>query len=407
MITMKILHTSDWHLGQRFINRERGEEHQRALRWLLEVLREQAVDALLIAGDLFDTGNPPNYALREYYRFLTQVRETGCQHLLVIGGNHDSPATLNAPQALLEALDIRVFGCAPRNAHGEIDYAAELLPLHDTAGNLQAVLAAVPFLRDRDLKYAQAGETAAEREAAVKQGIAEHYAKLAEQLQKNYAHTVPFIATGHLFAAGAALSDSEKIIHVGNLGQISAAQFPAVFDYVALGHLHQPQQVGGCEHIRYSGSLLPLSFKESQHSKQVLLVEFSGSQLSKITPLAVPVSRPLLRLQGDLDSLEAQLKALKPAGELPTWVEIELDRAYPEAASSLQAVLKNKPVEILKMIVKRDKKALDFSDFVEDLEDLTPLDVFQRRCQLAQKNAQETQSLQEHFRILLENIDTV
>lgn len=401
---MKLLHTSDWHLGQRFINRERSEEHERALQWLLTVLREQAVDLLIIAGDVFDTGNPPNYALRQYYRFLTQVRDTGCRHVLVIGGNHDSPATLNAPQELLHALDIRVFGCVPRNAEGEVDYAAELLPLHDAAGQLQAVVAAVPFLRDRDLKYSQAGETSAEREAAVKQGIAEHYAQLAEHLQNNDVPEVPFIATGHLFAAGAALSDSEKTIHVGNLGQLSAAQFPELFDYVALGHLHQPQQVGGCQHIRYSGSLLPLSFKENPSSKQVLLVEFVGKRLQKVTPLPLPVWRPLVRLSGSLENLCEQLAELRHDSDLSTWVEVELERSYADAANQLQAVIKGKPIEILKIMLKRSEQCLKLDDFSEDLDALTPLEVFQRRCELAQKSEEDRQVLQGRFEELLESL---
>ncbi len=401
---MKLLHTSDWHLGQRFINRERTEEHERAFNWLLQVLREQAVDVLVIAGDVFDTGTPPNYALRQYYGFLTQVRETGCQHVLVVGGNHDSPATLNAPQELLKTLDIQVLGCAPRSPDGELDYAAEVLPVCDASGALLAVLAAVPFLRDRDLKYAQAGETAAEREAAIKQGIAQHYAQLAGIVQEKYEHCVPFIATGHLFAAGTTLSDSEKIIHVGNLGQISAAQFPDIFDYVALGHLHQAQNVGACAHIRYSGSLLPLSFKESQQPKQVLLVEFAGAQLTRIEPLPVPAFRTLLHLSGTLDALCEQLATLEVETCLNTWIEVELEHPYPEAQAQLQAALQEKSAELLKVVLKRTESQLNFNELSEHLEELTPQELFLRRCTVAQKTPEEQQALSSCFAELLETM---
>ncbi len=402
---MKILHTSDWHLGQRFINRERSEEHELVLQWLLDTLKKHAVDALIIAGDVFDTGSPPNYALRQYYRFLTQVRDTGCRHVLVVGGNHDSPATLNAPQDLLQALDIQVLGCAPRTPDGEIDYAAEIIPLRDQDGHLQAVFAAVPFLRDRDLKYAQAGETAVEREAAIKQGIISHYATLAEQLQQQYEHTVPFITTGHLFAAGSTVSDSEKLIHVGHLGQIGAAQFPSVFDYVALGHLHQAQVVGGCEHIRYSGSLLSLSFKEKAKDKQVLLVEFNDQQMAQVSSLAIPETRPLLRFKGSLDDICEQLRAIELDTALHAWIEVELDRSYAEAARQLQAAIDNKPLEILKIVLKRQSQTLDFEGLAERLEELTPMDVFRRRCLVAQKTPEDIEVLETHLVELLESVD--
>jgi len=105
---MKILHTSDWHLGQKFLSKDRIDEHQSALDWLRQTIIEQEIDVLLVSGDIFDIGNPPSYARHLYYRFLTSLQGTYCRHVVITGGNHDSPSMLNAPKELLEILNVYV-----------------------------------------------------------------------------------------------------------------------------------------------------------------------------------------------------------------------------------------------------------------------------------------------------------
>ncbi|NRA49197.1 MAG: exonuclease subunit SbcD, partial [Phaeodactylibacter sp.] len=256
---MKIIHTSDWHLGQKLLHNDREQEHRLALQWLLETIRKEKADGLIVAGDIFDIGNPPNYARSLYYQFLRNLLNTECRHVVITGGNHDSPAMLNAPRELLQALNVHVIGAAGEGPEDEV------VVWKSPEDEIEAVIAAVPFLRDRDLRYSVAGETGLERVAQIKTGIRKHYDRVADHIAGHYdIASVPVICTGHLYASGASASGKQDNIYIGNTENIDAQHFPDLFDYVALGHIHRAQKVGGLEHVRYSGSLIPLSFSETQ-----------------------------------------------------------------------------------------------------------------------------------------------
>src|SRR5690606_26452846 len=272
---MRVLHTSDWHLGQRLVNLDRTEEHQHFLDWLLQTIEQEKVEVLLMSGDVFDTGAPSNTALRQYYNFLTRVCATCCRHIVITGGNHDSISTLNAPKELLDCFNIKVIGGASDNPLDELI----ILNNPDTE-QTELIVCAVPFLRDRDLRLSVPGESTEEREKRLKQGIASHYAGFVEHILPYKAQQIPVVAMGHLFAAGGSTTESEKEIHVGNLAQIGADQFPKEFDYVALGHLHRPQLVNKTHHIRYSGSPIPLSFSEVTDNKIILILDFEAGALT-------------------------------------------------------------------------------------------------------------------------------
>ena len=393
---MRVLHTADWHLGQRFISgHERIDEHRHFLHWLVATVREQAVEVLVIAGDVFDSGSPANQALELYYDFLLQMQGTDCRDIVVVGGNHDSPATLNAPARLLRHLRVHVVGCVPDC------FEDQVLILNDAAGQPGLVVCAVPFLRDRDVRLSVPGETAEEREARLKQGIADHYARIAEveQVWQLKAEGLPVLATGHLYAAGAAPSDSERTIHVGNLGQVTAEHFPEIFDYVALGHLHRPQQVGGREHIRYSGSPIALSFSEIDHGKEVLLLDFAGGKLAGLTALAVPGTRRLLRFHGTLEEVVGMLVAYDNTGFLlPAWADVEVrsELTQLEVAEALLKVIQEldrKQVEVLARRHLRLVKLRPLAETGDDKESLTPsLHDFTERQVFAQRLESEPEA---------------
>ena len=393
---MRVLHTADWHLGQRFISgHERIDEHRHFLHWLVATVREQAVEVLVIAGDVFDSGSPANQALELYYDFLLQMQGTDCRDIVVVGGNHDSPATLNAPARLLRHLRVHVVGCVPDC------FEDQVLILNDAAGQPGLVVCAVPFLRDRDVRLSVPGETAEEREARLKQGIADHYARIAEveQVWQLKAEGLPVLATGHLYAAGAAPSDSERTIHVGNLGQVTAEHFPEIFDYVALGHLHRPQQVGGREHIRYSGSPIALSFSEIDHGKEVLLLDFAGGKLAGLTALAVPGTRRLLRFHGTLEEVVGMLMAYDNTGFLlPAWADVEVrsELTQLEVAEALLKVIQEldrKQVEVLARRHLRLVKLRPLGETGDDEESLTPsLHDFTERQVFAQRLESEPEA---------------
>ncbi|MDB5262363.1 MAG: nuclease SbcCD subunit [Adhaeribacter sp.] len=380
---MRVLHTSDWHLGKRLEQCERTDEHQHFLDWLVQTIQEQQVEALVIAGDIFDTGSPSNAALKQYYDFLWHLRGSCCRDIVIIGGNHDSVSTLNAPRALLRYFNVHVIGGATA------DIREEIIPLTDAAGQTQLVVCAVPFLRDKDIRLSVPGETYTEQEARLKRGICAHYEEVATHVQPYKEQGIPVMATGHLFAAGSAASDSEKEIHVGNLGQICGDQFPAAFDYVALGHLHRPQIVNGFQHIRYSGSPIPLSFSEVEDKKLIIILDFADGRLSRLEEVQVPVCRKLVRFRGDIDKIRRHITTFDNGDHpYPAWVEIqvETENFIHDLENQLLDMLggRNHLQFFTRQVRQTATQALEASlPEMQQLHELQPKEVFRKRCETA------------------------
>jgi exonuclease SbcD len=382
---MRVLHTADWHLGQHFLTgQERLTEQRAFLDWLLTTVQAQEVDALVLAGDVFDTTSPSHAAQELYYDFLVRMQGTCCRDIVVVGGNHDSPTLLNASRRLLRALRIHVVGGAPT------DPAEQIISLAGSGPGL--VVCAVPFLRDRDLRLSIAGETLDERQFRIRDSIAGHYLKLSEHdlVRRLREQDVPVLATGHLYAAGGeAREGAERDVHIGGLGVVGAEHFPAAFDYVALGHLHRPQVVGGRAHIRYSGSPVPLSFTEADDKQQVLLLDFAGAGSPQITALPVPVTRRLQRFHGELDEVEAAIIAYdNEAFSLVAWADVLVrsDEPSAEVQRRVQAALKERRDQVLAPRGVRHQRATEAPDAttaaaapIEHLHELTVEEVFRRR----------------------------
>ena len=377
---MKILHTADWHLGQKFLFYDREEEHRQALDWLLDLIEKEKIDVLIVAGDIFDIGNPPNYARKLYYQFLTKLQNTSCSHTIITGGNHDSPAMLNAPKELLEALNVHVVGSVPPDLENEI------ILLKNNKNEVDAVVVAVPFLRDRDLKFSHSGESSTERITLIKEGIYQHYAQVGEFASKYETLDVPIIATGHLYAKGAESAAKQDNIYIGNMENIEAEQFPSVFDYVALGHLHRNQIVGGMQFIRYSGSIIPLSFSEIQDKKAVNIVQFEGRKIKHFEAFEVPIFRKLVTLKGSFEAVQKKLDKLEQKvsnDEFPAWVEVivETDKLIPNLDNLLNDYTKEMNLELLKIRTNRQFYSLDYQSEELNLDDLDPVDVFKKKCE--------------------------
>ncbi|GEO09679.1 exonuclease SbcCD subunit D C-terminal domain-containing protein [Segetibacter aerophilus] len=381
---MKVLHTADWHLGKRLEQCERTEEHQQFLDWLIDKLSEQCIDVLIIAGDVFDTGTPSNAALKQYYDFLWRVKNTCCKEVIIIGGNHDSVTTLNAPKDLLKYFSVHVVGGVPDNLVDQI------IPISNAAGELELVVCAVPFLRDKDVRLSISGESSSDMEARLKKGICDHYNAFKEHVAPYKAEGIPVIATGHLFTAGGANSESEKDIHVGNLGQVCGDQFPEEFDYIALGHLHRPQVVNKINHIRYSGSPIPLSFSENQDEKLVLILTFEGGKLSELEEFNIPCCRKLIRIKGNFETVKNKLILLEDDKLCyPAWVEVqvETDGYIHELEDQLNKLIHKKVfIERLFISQRKLKPLLNLNEQVSEamtLTDLDPKTVFRKKLQSA------------------------
>ncbi|MCL8608470.1 exonuclease subunit SbcD [Proteus mirabilis] len=386
---MRIIHTSDWHLGQYFFTKTRAQEHQQFLDWLLAQIREQQVDAVIVAGDIFDTGSPPSYARELYNRFVVAIRDTQCQ-LIILGGNHDSVATLNESKSLLACLNTTVIA----NVHTETPQAPIILyQKNHTPG---ALLCAIPYLRPRDMINSKSGQSGADKQGALKEAIADYYQRqyqAALDLRKQLNVNIPIIATGHLTTIGASVSDSVREIYIGTLEAFNATLFPP-FDYIALGHIHRPQRVNKSGHIRYSGSPIPLSFDESAQQKSVCLIDFEQDKLAEMTLLPIPEFQLLRTLSGSLQEIATQLEKLATQyNEMDTtiWLDIEVSTQdyLSDIQTRIQELTQSPLFEVIVLRRARKQRQALMQNEKEILTELTVYDVFERHLAQHQFETEE------------------
>lgn len=376
---MKILHTSDWHLGRQLYGKKRDAEFHAFLEWLLNTLKQEAVDVLIVAGDVFDTSAPSHFSQAQYYHFLTHVAQTGCQHVVIVAGNHDSPSFINAPKPLLSSLSIYVVGQVNGDPHQDV------LLLKNQEQQVELIVCAVPYLRDRDIRTVSAGESVEDKAQKLIAGAQQYYealAAIAVAHQDEQPGWVPIVATGHLFAAGGKVQEGDGVrdLYIGGLGHFPAALFPPVFDYIALGHLHVPQKVAGQDHIRYSGSPIPMGFGEAKQQKQVLLIEFDAQGLPQVQALAIPTFQALAQVRGDWPAIEQQLSQ-HLENDLSVWLEIsyEGEELITDLRERIEARVQNSPVEVLRIQNQRIKQqVLQGNETVQNLDELSPTEVFER-----------------------------
>ena len=375
---MKVLHTSDWHIGRTLYGRKRYEEFGAFLTWLADTIQQNEIDALLVAGDIFDTSAPSNRAQELYYRFLCRVAASSCRHVVVVAGNHDSPSFLNAPKELLKALDVHVVGSSTESPEDEV------LVLRNDQDTPELIVCAVPYLRDRDIRVAEAGESVEDKERKLIDGIRTHYATvaaLAEQKREELGANIPIVGTGHLFTAGGQTVDGDGVreLYVGSLAHVTAGIFPACFNYLALGHLHIPQEVNGSKTIRYSGSPLPMGFGEAKQQKSVCQVEFHSTAAS-VQLIDVPVFQKLERVKGDWDGISNRILELS-ATDSQGWLEVIYDgtEVIGDLRERLEAAISGTQMEILRIKNNRIiERVLGQIHEEETLDDLNVNDVFER-----------------------------
>lgn len=388
---LRILHTSDWHLGQSLFAKSRYEEFEAFLDWLLATIERESVDCLIVAGDIFDNTTPNSRSQKLYFHFLGRIAASCCHHVIIIAGNHDSPSLLDAPKTLLKSLQIHLIGKPSQQVQDQV------LCLRNQSGETELICCAVPYLPERFLRKSNPGESSEDKRRSLIAGIREHYQKIVEvarDVRDQLKRPVPIIATGHLFVTGSQIVEGENLrdLYIGNLGEVGVDIFSADFDYIALGHLHSPQLVARQEHIRYSGSPLPLSFDEAKHQKSVVLLDFFASDSHSvpsstdarfyscsIQTIPVPTFQHLSVLRGDWEAIKLQIDLLKqkkgqqvkreeqeassesaPSNEsesndaatVPTiWVSVEYQGTehLPELRSRLEEEVVDSAIEILRV----------------------------------------------------------
>ena len=394
---MKLLHTSDWHLGRTlYSKKERQEEHLAFLSWLLYTIKENSIDLLIVAGDVFDTASPSSSSQKLYYDFLLNVVKSGCKNVLIVGGNHDSPSFLNAPKVLLAALNVCVIGNVSENIEDEV------ILIEDIDEQPLAIVCAVPFLRERDISRFTEGEAYSDRSKRIAENIRKHYEKIAEfaeNKRKSIDSNIPIIATGHLSVAGGLTiqDDGVRETYIGNIECVCSDIFPPIFDYVALGHYHIPSVIS--ETVRYCGSPIPMGFGEVNQKKSVNIVDFSENK-PKITTLEIPVFQKLESIKGDKTFIANRLEELKNT-DSSVWVEVvyEGNDLFSDFSAWIYEKTAGTKVEIIKYQNKQYfSEVLTTADSLQSLEELDKFEVFDKLLEKHSITNEQRDELQGSYR---------
>lgn len=401
---MKILHTADWHIGKKLHKHELSKDFDLFIQWLCETIKNNSVDLLLVSGDVFDLANPSSEARRQYYKALMVLRQLECK-IILTGGNHDSPAMLDAPQHLLRELDMHVVGGLPGNLEDVI------IPVHGKDGTPGIVVAALPYLRDSDLRTSGNGNSYEERIETIRSGIQQIFTEAARICKEKFPE-VPAVAMGHLFAAGMETSESERDIQIGNQAAFDASQFGEDFKYIALGHIHKPQRVGAAVQAYYSGSPIPLSFSERVDEKRILLLDTEKGWTPE--SIRIPSFRKLLKISGNIEELQQKLGDLDDQHELENLLEVMLVEEQYDATKIylLDELVSNfdKPgFKIVKHRADFANKAGGAAELYENpqqLEDLQPRDVFVELIKQHDYDEKTRQDILSAFDELLEQTTT-
>lgn len=406
---MRLFHTSDWHLGQTLHGQERDFEHACFLEWLLGQLKLRQPDALLIAGDIFDTVNPPVKAQERLYDFIVQAHEQQPKLTIVmIAGNHDSGSRIELPAPLMRSLRTHALGRVQWLDEGELDSERLLIPLTNAKGKVAAWCLALPFLRPAEVTGAHLGDD-------YLRGIAQVHEKLIAAALQRRKNGQALIAVSHAHMAGGSISeDSERSLIIGNAEALPARLFAPEISYVALGHLHKPQKVNREERIRYSGSPIPLSFSEIGYQHQVLEIELDDAKLASVESRLVPRAVHLQRLgPAPLAEVLEQLAELPVVDLLDDpqrqpWLEIRvrLDEPLPDLRAQLESALHGKAVRLVRIAAEyagNGRSADDSSADLLELGQLTPHELFSRAWEQAYGNAVDEQTLAD-FALLLQDV---
>lgn len=386
---MRILHTADWHIGQRLHERQRIDEHKEFLNWLLNTIQEQKVDLLLVSGDIFDTALPSAEATNLYYRFLFRLFNETDAYTVIIAGNHDSPRHLDAPREFLKMGRIHVVGLT----HDPTECVVEI-----PSDNPQIAIAAVPYLSENELPHISY-ETEIDKQERYRERLKTFYQDCVSNMSDN----IPKILMGHLFVHGGCVGDSERNIQIGGATAIRPNDFPDNVDYVALGHLHRPQSIKGKEYpIQYAGSPIPLRFNEAGYDKKVFLLEFSeDNNLIRNDGINIPVFKELITLAGDENHILSQAMLGNWDGKY-IQVKLKLDTVRTGVADEIRKAFSDRGGDVLTVELQMSNEGERHSIDVEDMKQ--PEEIFDQFYQ-TQFGQPPDNTLKQTFTELMEMVE--
>ncbi|MBN2894076.1 MAG: exonuclease SbcCD subunit D C-terminal domain-containing protein [Bacteroidales bacterium] len=398
---MKILHTSDWHIGRKIEDKQLNETLEYFFDWLIDTINNNSIDVLIVAGDIFNNPFPGNNSLSLYYRTLYRLSSTKLKQVIITGGNHDSVSTINAPKELLEIMNISVIGGVTENIDDLI------IKIKNKDEKTELIICAVPFLREKDLRTSISGSDYKERINQIGKGIENFYSEIGKKALELNENNVPIIATGHLFVNDVSdMSDEEKEIFIGGLQQVSYSQLPDIFDYIALGHIHKPMRVGKRETVRFSGSPIHMNFGEIRNKNQVVIIDFSSNE-PKVEIVFIPVFRDLLSLKGSFKEIEEKLDSYNENKQLKAWASVEVieDKIDPLMEMKINTIRDtSKNIEIIKLrYTHKDIQSEIEKKFEKNvsLNDLKPEEIFEHI--LDDVNEEEKENLLGTFNELVSN----
>ena len=389
---MRIIHTSDWHLGHTLMDKTREEEMRSFFSFLIDVLIKERVDALLISGDIFDTGTPSNAALSLYYSFLASIKNTKCKDVFIIAGNHDSPSLLSAPKEKLEMVNVHIYATKEDIEPYVIGEKVVVLP--------------IPFPRDQELRRLVQGGTIKEEDDRLRLAIEELYKTETEKTASAYP-SLPIVAMGHLMATNINEEDKPDL-YIGGLGTIDSGSFPKALSYVALGHIHKKMNLNSSGTLCYSGSPIPFSFKEAKDTKVLKLVEIEGSE-TKVSDITIPRFRNLFQIKGDKESIEKELKSLVEDKE-EGWVSIEITESGVSSSlrSFCESITEQTGLEIIHIKdTTVSKRLLETEEEIESLDSLSEEDIFSKFLDEKEIKNERKDDLLTLFREILQQLEEV
>ncbi|UVJ42636.1 exonuclease SbcCD subunit D C-terminal domain-containing protein [Pseudomonas sp. LS1212] len=406
---MRLFHTSDWHLGQNLHGQERDFEHASFLTWLLGQLARRQPDVLLIAGDIFDTVNPPVKAQERLYDFIVSAHEQQPNLTIVmIAGNHDSGSRIELPAPLMRRLRTHALGRVLWLDDGQLDAERLLIPLPDATGQTAAWCLALPFLRPAEVTGASLGDD-------YLRGIAKVHELLIDAANARRQPGQALIAISHAHMAGGTVSeDSERSLIIGSAEALPASLFGSSISYVALGHLHKPQRVNGEERIRYCGSPIPLSFSEIEYPHQILEINCTGETLDSVETHLIPRAVELLRLgPAPLAEILLHLAELPNTDLLADlarqpWLEVRvrLDEPQPDLRQQIETALQGKAARLVRIGAEyagSQGRDGDDNERLIELDQLSPQELFSRVWQDSYGSAVDQQTLDD-FALLLQQV---
>ena len=368
--SMRILHTADWHIGHRLYERNRIEEHRQFLKWLLSIIQQHEVDVLIVSGDVFDTALPASEATNLYYQFLFRLYNESDAQAVITAGNHDSPRNLAAPREFLKMGHIHVVG----GIESGLDDC--VITLHSRAGDKPkkaVAIAAVPYLSENELLPHISFETEVERVERYREATKQLYERCVAQMPLH----LPRILMGHLAVHGGEESGSERVMQIGGASPVRPRDFPKGVDYVALGHLHRPQSVHGVDYpIRYSGSPLPMTFKEAEYAKKVYMIDFTETAFDLLTEINVPVFKELCRVEGNYDQVMIEATSGDWSGKYIE-VQVALDAPRIGIGDEIREVFGEREGEVLIVEVQLAEQQHETGLSAEDISKKAPEEIFE------------------------------